>query len=80
MSSPDPNAPYRERIVAAKRLLKAQIPDLEERFARLTASVEAQIEAIESERARGQTSVPQIRYADLDEANLDGAILDGAKR
>ncbi len=66
MSRPDPNAPYRERIVAAKRLLKAQIPDLAERFAQLTASVEAQIDVIEAERAQGQASVPQIRYADLD--------------
>ena len=66
MSRPDPNAPYRERIIAAKRLLKAQIPDLAERFAQLTASVEAQIDVIEAERARGQASVPEVRHADLD--------------
>ena len=66
MSRPDPNAPYRERIVAAKRLLKAQIPDLAERYARLTASVEAQLEVIEGERARGQASVPEVSFADLE--------------
>ena len=66
MSRPDPNATYRERIVAAKRLLKAQIPDLAERYARLTASVEAQLEVIEGERARGQASVPEVSFADLE--------------
>lgn len=33
MSQDDPNFPYREQIIAAKRSLRARMPDLNERFA-----------------------------------------------
>lgn len=66
MSTPDPNAPYRDRIIDSKRELKALLPDLATRFAAMTARIEAQVAAIEADRARGAQPVPEIRYADLD--------------
>lgn len=66
MTAPDPNAPFLDRIVAAKRELKVAIPDLARRFAALGDAVEAQVEAIQSEVARGVQPVPELRYADLD--------------
>lgn len=53
MSTPDPNAPYRDRIIDSKRELKALLPDLATRFAAMTARIEAQVAAIEADRARG---------------------------
>lgn len=60
------NAPHRDRIIATKRLLRSQIHDMPQRFAAMTARVEAQIEAIEKERARGIEPIPQIEFRDLD--------------
>jgi hypothetical protein len=71
MTAPDPNAPFLDRIVASKRELKAAIPDLARRFAALGDAVRAQVEAIESEVARGVQPVPELRYADLD--HIDAA-------
>jgi hypothetical protein len=71
MTAPDPNAPFLDRIVASKRELKAAIPDLARRFAALGDAVRAQVEAIESEVARGAQPVPELRYADLD--HIDAA-------
>lgn len=63
------NAPYRERIIETKRKLRAQIKDMPARFAAMTARVEAQIEAIERERAQGIEPVPQIEFSRLDKVS-----------
>jgi hypothetical protein len=60
------NAPHRQRIIATKRKLRAQIHDMPTRFAAMTARVAAQIEQIVRERAQGKTPVPQIEFAELD--------------
>src|SRR5688572_7939725 len=60
------NAPYRQRIIEAKRKLRAQIQDMPRRFATMTARVEAQIEQIVRERAQGNMPVPQIEFSQLD--------------
>ncbi|WP_423234638.1 YbiU family protein [Amphibiibacter pelophylacis] len=52
--------------MATKRELKSRITDLPQRFAAMTARIEAQLEQIERERAAGQEPVPQIEFADLD--------------
>ena len=46
MQQADPNLNFQSEIIAAKRLLRAQIPDLKERFEVLTRNIEAQVEAI----------------------------------
>lgn len=74
----DPNAPHRETIRQTKRALHAAIPDLKERFATLTAHIEAQVQAIEAERAAGVSPVPTIKAADLD--SLDSATLDRVRQ
>jgi hypothetical protein len=71
MTAPDPNAPFLDRIAAAKRELKAAMPDLDRRFSALGDAVQAQVEAIQSEVARGVQPVPELRYADLD--HIDAA-------
>jgi hypothetical protein len=60
------NAPHRQRIIEAKRKLRAQIHDMPSRFAAMTARVEAQIAQIVRERASGITPVPQIEFDQLD--------------
>ncbi|MEY4758088.1 MAG: hypothetical protein RJA34_2986 [Pseudomonadota bacterium] len=60
------NAPHRDRIIQTKRQLRAQITDMPQRFAAMTARVEAQIEQIERERAQGIDPVPQIEFSQLD--------------
>ena len=74
----DPNAPYLETIRQTKRALRAALPDLKERFATLTAHIEAQVQAIEAERAAGISPVPTINAADLD--SLDSATLDRVRQ
>jgi len=74
----DPNAPYLETIRQTKRALRAAMPDLKERFARLTAHIESQVQAIEAERAAGVSPVPTINAADLD--SLDSATLDRVRQ
>ena len=74
----DPNAPYLETIVQTKRALRASMPDLKERFATLTAHIEAQVQAIEAERAAGISPVPTIQAADLE--HLDAATLDRVRQ
>ena len=73
MNPDDPNLPYRDQIVAAKRLLRAQLPDLEERFAALTRHIELEVEAILDERAQGIAPVPEVRFAEL--PSLDAAAI-----
>jgi len=60
------NAPHRARIVETKRRLRGQITDMPERFAAVTANVEAQIDRIERERAQGISPVPQLEFDELD--------------
>ena len=60
------NAPFRQRIVEAKRKLRAQIPDLPGRFAAMTARIEAQVREIALERARGAMPVPQVEFGELE--------------
>ena len=74
----DPNAPYLETIRQTKRALRAAMPDLKERFVSLTAHIESQVQAIEAERAAGQSPVPTINAADLD--HLDSTILDRVRQ
>ena len=74
----DPNAPHLETIRQTKRALRAAMPDLKERFAALTAHIEAQVQVIEAERAAGVSPVPTIDAADLDK--LDSAALDRVRQ
>jgi len=67
MNKPQPNAPYLESIRAAKRQLRAQIPDYKARFDALTAQVKAEIDAIKSLRARGECPVPEVAFDALDQ-------------
>jgi hypothetical protein len=60
------NAPFRQRIVETKRQLRAQIPDLPQRFATMTRRVEEEIARIVRERAQGISPVPQVEFAQLD--------------
>lgn len=71
MSKPDPNTPYIEQIRAAKQQLKARIPDLKERYARLTADIERQVEAIAAERRQGLDPVPVVQYAELERLSAE---------
>ncbi len=59
------NVPHRARIIETKRMLRAQITDMPQRFAAMTARVEAQIDQIVSERAQGKDPVPQIEFSAL---------------
>ena len=65
MSQHDPNQPWRDAIIEAKRTLRANIPDLAKRFAALTDRIEAQVQEIETLRARGQSAIPEIHFAQL---------------
>ncbi|WP_394789685.1 YbiU family protein [Rhodoferax sp.] len=71
MQQADPNLNFQSQIIAAKRQLRAQIPDLKERFDALTRNIEAQVEAIERERAQGLQPVPDVQFSQLD--TLDAA-------
>nr|WP_315236513.1 YbiU family protein [uncultured Albidiferax sp.] len=71
MQQADPNLDFQSQIIAAKRQLRAQIPDLKERFEALTCNIEAQVEAIERERAQGLQPVPEVQFSQLD--TLDAA-------
>lgn len=66
MNQDDPNLPYRDQIIAAKRELRARMPDLKERFATLTRNIEAQVATIENERAQEITPIPDVRFDDLE--------------
>ena len=66
MNQDDPNFPYREQIIAAKHRLRAHMPDLKARFAALTRDIEAQVDTIENERTRGISSIPEVRFDDLE--------------
>ena len=57
MNKPQPNTPYLESIRAAKRQLRAQIPDYKARFDAMTAQVGAEIDAIKSLRARAVSAL-----------------------
>ena len=59
------NAPHRDKIIATKRKLRAQIPDLKERFEHLTRDIENQLDVIERERAEGIEPVPQLDFNEL---------------
>ncbi len=63
------NAPHRDRIVETKRKLRAQIQDMPQRFAAMTARVERQLEQIERERAQGLEPIPQIEFSRLDQVS-----------
>ena len=78
MNKDDPNLPYRDRIIAAKRELRARIPDLAERFAQATRDIEAQVAAIVSERAQGLSPIPQVDFRALD--TIDAATVARIKQ
>jgi len=78
MNQDDPNLLYRDQIIAAKRELRARMPDLKERFEALTRNIEAQIEAIARERARGTAPIPEVRFAEL--PSLDAATVARIKQ
>ncbi len=71
MQQADPNLNFQSEIIAAKELLRAQIPDLQARFEALTRSIEAQVEVIERERSQGISPVPEVLFADL--GSIDAA-------
>lgn len=70
MQQADPNLNFQDDIIAAKKLLRAQIPDLQARFDALTRNIEAQVEAIERERAQGISPVPEVQFADLNKIDV----------
>ena len=78
MNQDDPNLLYRDQIIAAKRELRARMPDLKERFEALTRNIEVQIEAIARERARGTAQIPEVRFAEL--PSLDAATVARIKQ
>ena len=78
MTNTDLNLPYRDRIIAAKRALRAQMPDLKERFAALTENITAQVEAIERERAQGLSVLPELHFKDLPQ--IDAATVARVKQ
>ncbi len=69
MNQDDPNLPYRDQIIAAKRELRARMPGLKERFEALTRNTEAQVETIVRERAQGIAPVPEVQFNDLSSLN-----------
>ena len=66
MTTVDTNAAYRDQIREAKRLLRANMPDLKERFALLTRRLEASVAEVQAIRARGDSPVPTVNAAELD--------------
>ncbi|MDH2434878.1 DUF1479 family protein [Pokkaliibacter sp. MBI-7] len=62
---------FRPRIAEAKRLLKAQISDLPERFAAMTARIQQQVEDIQACVASGESPIPVVNFADLQEEGMD---------
>lgn len=71
MSTTDPNLPFQSKIIEAKKLLKKQITDLPERFAKLTAIVEKEVQQIEKERAQGIEPIPEIEFANLHQVSSE---------
>lgn len=66
MQTPEPNAPYLAQIRETKASLRDQMPDRAERFAWMTARIERQVAAIAAERARGDSPIPSVNFAELD--------------
>ena len=66
MQTPEPNAPYLAQIRETKASLRDQMPDCAERFAWMTARIERQVAAIAAERARGDSPIPSVNFAELD--------------
>ncbi len=65
--SNEANIPYRTRIIETKRKLRAQITNMPQRFAAMTARVEKQLDQIVNERTQGISPVPQIDFGQLDQ-------------
>lgn len=78
MNQDDPNLPFVDKIIAAKRELRRQMPDLAERFARVSEHLEAQVTAICHEREQGLSPIPEIHFSDL--ASVDVASLSRIKQ
>ncbi len=66
MQTSEPNAPYLAQIREAKASLRDPMPDRAERFAWMTARIERQVAAIAAERARGDSPIPSVNFAELD--------------
>ncbi|PXF31174.1 hypothetical protein WH50_11065 [Pokkaliibacter plantistimulans] len=62
---------FRPRIAEAKRLLKAQISDLPERFAAMTARIQQQVEEIQACVANGESPIPEVDFADLQDDGME---------
>lgn len=78
MNQDDPNLPYRDQIIAAKRELGAGTPEIERRFHALTRNIEAQVKAIASERAQGISPIPDVRFDEL--SSLDAPTISRIKQ
>ncbi|MFP8968537.1 YbiU family protein [Pokkaliibacter sp. CJK22405] len=62
---------YLDRIVETKRQLRSDIPDLKQRFAKLTHALEQEVGEILEIQARGESPIPQIRADQLEGATDD---------
>lgn len=51
-------------VVDTQRRLRAEVPDLADRYARVTAALREEVKAVREEQAAG-SAVPQVHYADV---------------
>ena len=78
MNKTDPNGAFRDAIVASKRLLRAQIPDLKDRFDRLTEEIAQEVSDVKAQRDRGECPVPEVDFSAL--AQVSDAQKDTIRR
>ena len=78
MNKTDPNGAFRDAIVASKRLLRAQIPDLKDRFDRLTEEIAQEVSDVKAQRDRAECPVPEVNFSAL--AQVSDAQKDAIRR
>ncbi|HEY4068828.1 MAG TPA: YbiU family protein [Burkholderiaceae bacterium] len=66
-------------VLASQRRLRAEVPDLAGRYARLTEALNAEVSAIRAESAQGG-AVPEIAYADVAAGQVTPAQVARIKR
>ena len=78
MNKVDPNGAFLDAIVASKRLFRAQIPDLKDRFDRLTEEIAQEVSDVKAQRDRGECPVPEVDFSAL--AQVSDAQKDAIRR
>lgn len=66
-------------VLATQRQLRAEVPNLADRHARLTEALRDEVSAIRSEQAQGG-AVPEVRYADIVAGTVSPAQVERIKR